>query len=236
MPDTPVISRKNPLTYPYPEGFIVLIDKEPGWTSFDVVAKLRKILRIKKIGHAGTLDPFATGLLIMLVGKATKIQDQLMLSDKVYEAVLKLGERTDSFDITGNVISTSQETASEEEIKNAVMSFAGESMQLPPMFSALKKDGKKLYELARKGIETERERRKIKIHSISVLSISADEVEIRVHCSKGTYIRSLADDIGTKLGTYAYLKELRRFSSGEYSVDDAFKVGEFIEHVRQSDQ
>jgi tRNA pseudouridine55 synthase len=172
----------------------------------------------------------------MLVGKATKIQDQLMLSDKIYEAKLKLGERTDSFDITGNVISTSQKMASEEEIKNAVMSFSGESLQLPPMFSALKKDGKKLYELARKGIETEREPRKIIIHSIDILSIGADEVEIRVHCSKGTYIRSLADDIGTKLGTYAYLKELRRVSSGEYLVDDAFKVSEFIEHVRQSDQ
>ena len=205
---------------------MLLIDKEEGWTSFDVVAKLRNILKIKKIGHAGTLDPFATGLLLLLVGKATKIQDELMCSDKVYEAELKLGERTDSFDPTGNVTAVSDKKATEEEIISAVMSFSGEQLQLPPMFSAVKKDGKRLYELARKGIEIEREPRKITIYSIEVLSIKQDAVTIRVRCSKGTYVRTLADDIGEKLGTYAHLQKLRRISIGEYCVDNSFKIGE----------
>lgn len=209
------------------EGFILLIDKEPDWTSFDVVAKLRNILKIKKIGHAGTLDPFATGLLLILVGKATKKQDELMLSDKVYETDIKLGEKTDSFDRTGAVIASSDKQVSDEEIRSAVMSLTGEQLQLPPMFSAIKKDGKRLYELARKGIEIEREPRKITIHSIDILSIQDNILRVRVHCSKGTYIRSLADDIGEKLGTYAHLKELRRVSIGSYSVENAFKIGEF---------
>jgi tRNA pseudouridine55 synthase len=209
------------------EGFIVLIDKEQDWTSFDAVAKLRKILKIKKIGHAGTLDPFATGLLIMLVGKATKKQDDLMATDKVYEAEIKLGERTDSFDRTGIVIASSDKQVSEGDIISAVMSFTGEQFQLPPMFSAIKKDGKRLYELARKGIEIEREPRRITIGSIEVLNIASNIVRIRVHCSKGTYIRSLANDIGDKLETYGHLKELRRTRIGELCVEQALTVSEF---------
>ncbi|MBN2856894.1 MAG: tRNA pseudouridine(55) synthase TruB [Candidatus Delongbacteria bacterium] len=222
-----VLKRNSEIPEPLPDGFVVLIDKEAGCTSFDVVAKMRKILKIKKIGHAGTLDPFATGLLILLVGKATKIQDSLMLSDKVYEAEIKLGERTDSFDKTGKIIAESDKRVSEEEIRAAVMSFKGEQLQLPPMFSALKKDGKRLYELARKGIEVEREPRKIIIHSIDILECLEESIRIRVHCSKGTYIRTLADDIGTRLGTYAYLKELRRTAVGEHNVEDSLKTDEF---------
>jgi len=218
---------KNNLPQEFSEdGFVMLIDKEAGWTSFDVVAKLRNILRTKKIGHAGTLDPFATGLLLLLVGKATKIQEELTGSDKVYEAELKLGERTDTFDPTGTVTATSDRKVSEKEIKSAVGSFLGEQLQLPPMFSAIKKDGKRLYESARKGIEVEREPRKIIIHLIEVSEIEKDSVRILVNCSKGTYIRTLADDIGEKLGTYAHLKNLRRISIGSYSVKNAFTIGE----------
>ncbi|HXK50405.1 MAG TPA: tRNA pseudouridine(55) synthase TruB [Clostridiales bacterium] len=235
MNDLPVITNKKEKLQLPSDGFILLIDKEPDCTSFDVVAKLRKILHIRKIGHAGTLDPFATGLLVMLVGKATKMQDGLMMNDKIYECTIKLGERTDSFDRTGTVISTSEKQVTEEEIRQAVMSFVGEGEQLPPMFSAVKKDGKRLYELARKGVEIEREPRKITIHSIDLLESGRDSFRMRVNCSKGTYIRSLADDIGTKLGTYAHLKELRRVSSGEYSVNDAFRLNEFQEFVKPSE-
>ncbi|HQO09394.1 MAG TPA: tRNA pseudouridine(55) synthase TruB [Clostridiales bacterium] len=214
-----------------PEGAVILVDKEPGWTSFDVVARLRNVLKIKKIGHAGTLDPFATGLLLILTGKATKIQDEFMGSDKIYEADLKLGERTDSFDKTGNIIASSDKKANEKEIIETVSNFTGEQLQMPPMFSALKVGGKKLYNLARKGIEIEREPRKITINSIDVLDVNSGSVRLRISCSKGTYIRSLADDIGTKLGTYAYLTELRRISSGGFNVSDAFKINEFIDFI-----
>ncbi len=219
------------------DGFVMLIDKEAGWTSFDVVAKLRNILRTKKIGHAGTLDPFATGLLLLLVGKATKIQEELTGSDKLYEAELKLGERTDTFDPTGTVTATSDKKVGKEDIVSAVMGFSGEQLQLPPMFSAIKKDGKRLYESARKGIEIEREPRKITIHSLDVLEIEKDRVRILVNCSKGTYIRTLADDIGEKLGTYAHLKNLRRISIGSYRVENAFTIGEIggiVHNIRNS--
>ena len=178
-----IIDKNNTLREMHEEGFVLLIDKEAGWTSFDVVAKLRNILGIRKIGHAGTLDPFATGLLLLLVGKATKIQEELTGSDKVYEAELKLGERTDTFDPTGTVTATSDKKVSEEEIISAVMSFSGEQLQLPPMFSAVKKDGKRLYESARKGIEVEREPRKIIIHSIEVSEIEKDRVRMLVNCA-----------------------------------------------------
>ncbi|HAQ61618.1 TPA: tRNA pseudouridine(55) synthase TruB [Candidatus Delongbacteria bacterium] len=221
-----IIDKNNTLQEVNEEGFVLLIDKEAGWTSFDVVAKLRNILGTRKIGHAGTLDPFATGLLLLLVGKATKVQEELTGSDKVYEAELKLGERTDTFDPTGTVTAVSDKKVSEKEIMSAVMSFSGEQMQLPPMFSAIKKDGKRLYESARKGIEVEREPRKITIHSIEVSEIKKDIVRILVNCSKGTYIRTLADDIGEKLSTYAHLKNLRRISIGSYRVENAFTIGE----------
>ncbi|MFO7810074.1 MAG: tRNA pseudouridine(55) synthase TruB [Candidatus Delongbacteria bacterium] len=222
-----ILSRNLKIPRPLPDGFIALIDKEPDWTSFDVVAKMRSILKIKKIGHAGTLDPFATGLLILLVGKATKIQDSLMAADKVYEAEIKLGKRTDSFDRTGKVIAGSDKKVSKEEITDAVKSCKGESLQLPPMFSAIKKNGKRLYELARKGIEVEREPRKITIHSIKIIEIETESFKVRIHCSKGTYIRTLADDIGDKLGTYAYLKELRRTAVADHKIEDSFTIGEF---------
>ena len=228
-----VLSRNSEISRPFPDGFIVLIDKESDWTSFDVVARMRTILKIKKIGHAGTLDPFATGLLILLVGKATKMQDGLMVSDKVYEAQIQLGERTDSFDRTGRVIASSDKKISAKKIIDAAKSFEGESLQLPPMFSAIKKNGKRLYELARKGIEIERDPRKIIIHSIKILDTENDSVRIRVHCSKGTYIRTLADDIGEKLGTYAYLKELRRTAIGNYNIEDSLKINELLTKLQE---
>ncbi|MBU4485493.1 MAG: tRNA pseudouridine(55) synthase TruB [Candidatus Delongbacteria bacterium] len=236
MPETNdiFICNKSSISSQIPEdGFIVLIDKEPDWTSFDVVAKLRGILKIKKIGHAGTLDPFATGLLLILVGKATKRQNGLMAADKVYEAEIKLGEKTDSYDRTGKVTATSDLKVSAEQIREVVMSFVGENLQIPPMFSAIKKDGKRLYELARKGIEIEREPRKVTIHSIDISAIETDIIRVRVHCSKGTYIRSLANDIGERLGTYGHLKDLRRTSIGNFSVKDALKVSEFAEEFNR---
>ena len=151
----------------------------------------------------------------------------------MYEAELKLGERTDTFDPTGTVTATSDKKVSEKEIISAVLSFSGEQLQLPPMFSAVKKDGKRLYESARKGIEVEREPRKITIYSIEVLGIKQDAVTIRVRCSKGTYIRTLADDIGEKLGTYAHLQKLRRISIGEYCVDNSFRIGEIDGIIRK---
>lgn len=226
-----IFSRSSKLTSLPEQGFIVLINKEPDWTSFDVVARLRGILKVKKIGHAGTLDPFATGLLILLVGNATKRQDELMASDKIYEAEIRLGEKTDSYDRTGKVTATSDVKVTEDQIKEAVMSFVGENQQVPPMFSAIKKDGKKLYELARKGIEIVREPRKVMIHSIDILSIVSDIIKIRVHCSKGTYIRSLAYDIGEKLGTFGHLKDLERTKIGNFSVDDAYTVDEFRDEI-----
>ena len=211
------------------DSFIALIDKEPGCTSFDVVAKLRKITGIKKIGHTGTLDPFATGLLVMLIGKATKLQEILTATDKEYEAELKLGERTDSLDCTGTVTDTSGLKVSSEDIIAAVKDFEGHSQQYPPMYSAIKINGKRLYKLARKGIEIKREPREIFISSIKVLSADYPFVNISVRCSKGTYIRSLADDIGQKLGTFAHLSGLRRTSSGDFKISDAMTVSEFSE-------
>lgn len=205
---------------------VINVYKEKGYTSFDVVAKLRGILKQKKIGHTGTLDPDATGVLPVCLGNATKLCDLLTDKSKEYEAVMILGKATDTQDISGNVICENEIKVSENEIVAVVESFLGEIEQIPPMYSAIKVNGQKLCDLARKGIEVERKPRKVIIHSISVTDISLPRVSIKVHCSKGTYIRTLIDDIGRKLGCFATMEELERVRVDVFSVSDALKLAD----------
>ena len=205
---------------------VIIIDKPQGKTSHDIVGILRKKCATRRVGHTGTLDPLATGVLPVCIGNATRASDMLTSSDKKYRAVLELGKRSDTLDSEGIITEENAVTASESEIRAVISEFVGESMQIPPMYSAIKKDGKKLYELAREGIETEREPRPINIFSIDVLDISIPYVTIDVHCSKGTYIRSLCDDIGTRLGCGAIMCQLRRTYTAGFSIDDAYTLDE----------
>ena len=205
---------------------ILLINKPKNFTSFDVVAKLRRIFKIKKIGHAGTLDPMATGVLPILLGNATKIQELLQNSDKEYLATFKLGLTTDTLDITGKVLSESVVNVSLDDIKNILPKFCGEINQVPPMFSAIKKNGIKLYDLARKGISIKRDPRLVTINSIDLIDFDGDIIKILVSCSKGTYIRSLCSDIGNNLGCGAVLTELSRTKACSFSIDDCLTLEE----------
>ena len=190
---------------------ILNIYKEKGYTSHDVVAKLRGITKQKKIGHTGTLDPDAEGVLPVCLGRATKVCDLLSDKDKVYEAELLLGISTDTQDISGKILEQkSADLLTEEQVLECILSFIGEYQQLPPMYSALKVNGKKLYELARDGIEVERKRRKVTIFEIQILEVNLPVVRMRVHCSKGTYIRTLCNDIGEKLGVGGCMQLLLR--------------------------
>ena len=217
-------------------GGLILIDKPSEWTSFDVVNKIRHTLHIKKVGHAGTLDPFATGLLIIAFGKKTKELNNFQGLDKSYSGTFILGKRTPSMDGETEVSEEkSAEGITEEEILKVRDTFLGESMQLPPMYSAVKHKGKKLYELARKGKEVERTPRKIVISEFNINRIDLPEVDFDVTVSKGTYIRVIADDFGQRLGCGAYLGNLRRTAIGEYLVDDALKIEEFVKLVKESD-
>ena len=208
---------------------VINIYKERGFTSFDVVAKLRGILKQKKIGHTGTLDPDAEGVLVVCLGKATKLCDILTDKDKSYEATMLLGVTTDTEDQTGNVLSRQEVTCSEQEAEQAVMSFVGSYDQIPPMYSAIKVNGKKLYELARKGIEVERAPRKVEIHQIEITKISLPSVSFSVSCGKGTYIRALARDIGRALNSGAYLTALCRTRSGDIRIEDCHDYDSFEE-------
>ncbi|MDE6434521.1 MAG: tRNA pseudouridine(55) synthase TruB [Lachnospiraceae bacterium] len=191
---------------------VINVYKEKGFTSFDVVAKLRGILHQKKIGHTGTLDPDAEGVLVVCLGSATKLCEILTDKDKSYEATLLLGKTSDTEDISGNILSECDVTASEEEIRKAVLSFVGEYEQTPPMYSAIKVNGKKLYELAREGKEIERTKRPVVIQRIDILSVDVPRVTFKVSCGKGTYIRSLCRDIGEKLGCGGLMEQLVRNS------------------------
>jgi tRNA pseudouridine55 synthase len=202
------------------EGF-VLIDKPDGPTSHDVVDAVRRFCGIRKVGHAGTLDPFATGLLIVGVGKATKEMQKLVGLDKEYEATLRLGATSDTYDRTGVIKRTELIQLTEEKIKAVVKKFTGTIKQIPPMYSAKKIKGKKLYELARKGVEVERQPSTITIHSIKLLKLQAPSFKFQVSCSSGTYIRSLAHDIGQALGCGAYLTELRRTAIGSFLINES---------------
>lgn len=208
---------------------IINVYKEKGFTSFDVVAKMRGIFHQKKIGHTGTLDPDAEGVLPVCLGKATKVCDLLTDKDKEYKAVLLLGMETDTQDISGEVLNTSNVQVSEEEVQAAILSFVGEYEQVPPMYSALKVNGQKLCDLARKGITVERKARPVTIHKIEILDINLPEVEMIVSCSKGTYIRTLCDDIGKKLGCFGCMKSLLRTRVDKFAVENAYTLTQLQE-------
>jgi tRNA pseudouridine55 synthase len=207
---------------------IILIDKPATWSSFDVVKKIKNIGKFKKVGHAGTLDPFATGLLLLGTNKETKSLTNLSQKNKAYQAKMVFGKTTDTFDVTGNFVSEKEITDFDiKKIRGILQKYLGESDQLAPMYSAKKVDGVRLYKLARKGREIERKPHKIKIFEIKEISNSGNELEVIVDCSKGTYIRTLTHDIGQDSGYGAYLKELRRLKIDDYQVSDALSVGEF---------
>ncbi len=216
---------------------IININKPMGFTSHDVVAKLRGILKTKKIGHTGTLDPDAVGVLPVCVGKATKVADMLTAAEKEYLAELTLGSKTDTQDASGTVIATAPVSVTEEELLKVLQSFLGESEQIPPMYSAIKQDGKKLYELARKGIEVERKPRPITIDEIELLQTDLEHhrCKIRVACSKGTYIRTLCQDIGEKLGCFAHMSALCRSRSGRFFLEDAISLERVEEMAKGED-
>lgn len=206
---------------------ILNIYKEKGYTSHDVVAKLRGIVRQKRIGHTGTLDPDAEGVLPVCLGKATSLCGMLTDQSKIYETVLLLGKVTDTQDLTGRVLEEREaQGLTEEEVRSCIADFAGDYEQLPPMYSALKVNGKKLYELARQGIEVERKKRKVRIHEISIQEISLPRVRMKVHCSKGTYIRTLCHDIGRKLGCGGCMESLLRIRAGCFELSDSVRLGD----------
>lgn len=210
---------------------IIIIDKPKGITSHDVVSKIRKIYHTKKVGHTGTLDPSATGVLPILIGNATKLSKYLIEHDKTYIATIKLGEETDTLDTEGKVIKQNQvneKLITENNIENVLKSFVGEQMQTPPMYSAIKINGKKLYEYAREGQKVDIEPRKIKIYEISLKNINIQEKEIviKVKCSKGTYIRMLCKDIAEKLETVGYMKELRRTKVNKFTLEGSVTLEE----------
>lgn len=203
---------------------VVIIDKPKGVTSHDVVGMLRKRFKTRRVGHTGTLDPLATGVLPICIGNATKAADMLTTADKRYTAVMELGKRSDTLDIEGEILEENDVKVTEAEVREVIEEFTGEQEQLPPMYSAIKQNGKKLYELAREGIEVEREARHINIYSIEILKLDLPYVTIDVHCSKGTYIRSLCDDIGTRLGCGAVMTELRRTETAGFKIDEAYTI------------
>ena len=199
---------------------ILLVDKAAGSTSFQIVSLLRRLTRIETIGHAGTLDPFATGVMVMLIGRAyTKKSDQFLTSDKQYRATLRLGISTDTYDIDGQIVERNDSIPTREQIELSLVSFQGEILQTPPMFSAKKVGGKKLYDLARRGIEIERQPVKVRL-AIQLARYEYPELELIVDCSKGTYIRSLAHDLGKVLGTGAHLSGLIRTRSGSFTLEE----------------
>ena len=205
---------------------IINIYKEKGFTSFDVVAKLRGILKTRKIGHTGTLDPDAEGVLPVCIGKATKICELLTDKTKEYEAVMLLGRTTDTQDVTGETLTQQEVRCSAKEVEKAVLSFVGDYMQVPPMYSALKVNGKKLYELAREGIEIERKARTVHFYEISILEVKLPLVRMEVTCSKGTYIRTLCHDIGEKLGCHGCMEQLIRTRVGQFDRNGAHTLDE----------
>ena len=208
---------------------ILNILKPCGMTSFDVVARIRGLLRTKKCGHTGTLDPLAAGVLPICIGNATKSIEYMMEKDKLYRAELTLGISTDTQDSTGTVLSEKAVQCTDKEIEAAIDAFRGDSMQLPPMYSALKVNGRKLYELAREGIEMDRSPRPIKIYSIDVVNINRDKkvrILFDVHCSKGTYIRTLCSDIGDKLGCGGHMSFLLRKKAGAFDLSEAITLEE----------
>lgn len=212
---------------------ILLLDKEPGFTSHDAVAKLRGILRFRRIGHAGTLDPMAQGLLVMLLGKATRASEYASGAEKEYIADFILGVETDTQDTTGNVLAEAPVDVTENQLQQALSSFEGGYDQVPPMYSAIQKDGMRLYDLARKGKEVERESRFIALPLLELLSFDPPRGKLRVRCSKGTYIRTLCHDLGQRLGCGGAMSALTRVQAGDFSLEDALTLGEVEQLVKE---
>jgi len=205
---------------------IVIVDKPAGWTSHDVVAKLRGVFGIKRTGHGGTLDPMATGVLPVFIGRATKAAGLCENAEKEYIAGLRLGIVTDTQDTTGNILRTHDVSITESDLRDVISQFRGEQQQIPPMYSAIKKDGKKLYELARRGVEVERSARSVTIPELEMLEGKDCEYLLRVVCSKGTYIRTLCHDIGETLGCGAVMSSLRRIRAGVFTIEAAFEIAD----------
>ena len=200
---------------------IVIVDKPQGWTSQDVTARLRRVFNTRRIGHGGTLDPMATGVLPVFVGRATRGVEFFEHAEKTYETVLRLGITTDTEDITGTVLTEKDVFVTKAQLDEVLEQFRGEIMQVPPMYSALKVNGQKLCDLARKGKEVERKPRPITIHELTLLGMEADDICLRVRCSKGTYIRTLCKDIGQALGCGGCMASLRRVTAGEYIIEES---------------
>ena len=208
---------------------IVIVDKPQDWTSQDVTARLRRVFNTRRIGHGGTLDPMATGVLPVFVGRATRGVEFFEHAEKAYETVIRLGLTTDTEDTSGTVISEQDVDISEEEFLNILPKFRGKIQQIPPMYSALKVNGQKLCDLARKGREVERQPREIEIFELECLAFSGNTARLRVRCSKGTYIRTLCKDIGEALGCGGCMAELRRVSAGEYTIAEAVALQELLD-------
>ena len=207
---------------------IVIVDKPQGWTSQDVVSKLRGIFKTRRIGHGGTLDPLATGVLPVFVGRATRGVEFFEHADKTYEAVLRLGIATDTEDITGTVLEEKPVNITREQLLDVLPRFRGDIMQVPPMYSAIKVNGQKLYDLARSGREVERKARPVTIFKLECLEFDSQRAKLLVHCSKGTYIRTLCKDIGAALGCGGCMEALRRVSAGAYTIDKAVSLQELV--------
>ena len=208
---------------------IVIVDKPQNWTSQDVTARLRRVFQTRRIGHGGTLDPMATGVLPVFVGRGTRGVEFFEHAEKTYETVLKLGITTDTEDIWGSVLTQSPVSVTEEQVEAVLSRFRGEIMQVPPMYSALKVNGQKLCDLARKGQQVQRQPRPITIHQLELLERGEDTLRLQVRCSKGTYIRTLCKDIGEALGCGGCMQQLRRTSAGEYTIEEAVPLEALLE-------
>ena len=208
---------------------IIIIDKPQEWTSNDVVSRLRRVFNTRRIGHGGTLDPMATGVLPIFVGRATRGVEFFEHAEKVYEATLRFGLTTDTEDITGKTITECEVHLTEEDLLAVLPQFRGDILQVPPMYSAIKVNGQKLYDLARKGREVERQARPITIHELELLEFAGSEARLRVRCSKGTYIRTLCKDIGEALGCGGCMAALRRVEAGEYTLEGSIPLRQLLD-------
>lgn len=207
---------------------IIIVDKPAGWTSQDVAAKLRGVFREKRVGHGGTLDPMATGVLPVFVGRATRAVEFFEHADKEYIATLRLGTITDTQDTTGTILETKPVQVTEAQLKTVLCSFVGTISQLPPMYSAIKINGQKLYELARRGKEVERKARPVTIHKLTLLTGAGTDFQIHIHCSKGTYVRTLCADIGERLGCGGCMAALRRTKAGKFTQEQAYTIEQLL--------
>jgi tRNA pseudouridine55 synthase len=212
---------------------LLIIDKPAGLTSHDVVNRVRRATQIRQVGHAGTLDPLATGVLVVCLGQATRISEYLLGHDKAYRATIRLGVETNTYDADGEVVATHEVNIDRDEVERGLARFVGEIQQVPPMYSAIKRAGQKLYELARQGIEVERNARSVIVHSIELRDYLAPDVTIDVRCSAGTYLRSIAHDLGAALGTGGHLIDLRRTAAGPFTIEQAVSVESFEVAARE---